>query len=437
MLQLLFLIAIFSPIFADVGLAPDLQPAGADNGGAFRGVLGSCEENRHLYHAFVPSDEYYHCNLAGIEVDLKNKHYPEEDLCDWGFGELIPRPENISGKVHWLPGLEWGRTPGSSPGTTGAELIFHSSGCVMSGSAIMGGSAIGRNMYQLMCSLGEMCGNGTISCCDPVFSDLGLTYPSSMGVYKINNAMKTFIESWRAIYHRPNINFGNGAEYYAGWIRKVVRCKDIPAKLLDLGHIASGGTIPSGWNESEIGYALRIWRGMESLITKEDLTPSFISPPDYPSGPVAPVKPTLSITIKNGEALLTMTGDATQWFAIGFGAQLMKDDPDTLVIYADGTIEERCLTHWAPGFILKLEFTMLSNSVVDGIRNVIVSRNVTRSGPCRFPFPPSGSEVQYIWAVGAQATKLESHVWSGPGNVTVGWADRSKKIPQTVPRGQF
>lgn len=422
MLQLLFLTAIFSPIFGDVGLAPDLQPADADNGGAFRGVLGSCEENRHLYHAFVPRGEYYHCSLASIEVDFKNKHYPDEDLCDWGFGELIPRPINISGKIQWLPGDEWGRTPGTSPGTTAAESLFHSYGCVMSGSAIMGGSGVGRNVFQLQCSLGMKCGNGTISCCDPIFSNAGLTYPSSMGIYKINEAMERFIESWRGTYHRPNINFGNGAEYYAGWIRKVVRCKDIPAKLLDLGHIASGDTVPPGWNESEIGYALRIWRGMESLLTTKDLTPSFISPSDYPSGPIIPpVKPTLSITVKYGQALVKMTGDATKWFGIGFGAQTMKEHPDTLVMYADGTIEERRLSQYIPGVVIELEFTMLSNSVLDGIRTVIVSRNVTASGPNRFPFPLPGSKVNYIWAAGAQSTKFNSHVWSGIGNVVVAW----------------
>jgi len=418
MFQFFFLV-ISSTAFADVGLAPELQPAGIENGNAFRGVLGSCEKERNLYHAFVPPNEPYHCDLASVEVDFKNKYYPTEELCDWGFGELIPHPKKVAGMLIWLPGNEWGRTPGASPGTRPAEDMFHSYGCVMSGSAIMGGSSIGHKMYRFMCKSGTMCGNGTISCCNPIFSNVGLAYPSSMSIYKINTALTTFIKLWRTNYHRPNINFGLGAQYYAGWIRKVVRCKDIPAKLLNLDHIISSDTIPSGWDESEIGFALRTWRGLESLLSKDNLTASFLSPPDYPGPIVPPVKPSLTVTVKDGKAVVTMIGGGIQWFSVGFGAQEMKDNPDALVIYADGTVEERKLAQYSAGEILKLEFTVLSNSVEDGTRTVILSRNITGSSPNRFTFPLPGSKMQYIWAVGAQATELMSHVWSGPGTTNV------------------
>lgn len=421
MFQFLFFALNSIPVFSDVGLAPHLQPAGADNGGAFRGVLGSCEKNLSLYHAFIPSDQPYHCDLAGVELDFKKKYYPAEELCDWGFGELIPQPTvGPLGKLRWLPGGEWGRTPGSQIGTTPAEKMFHSYGCVMSGSAILGGSSNGRNIYKSMCLQGQKCGNGSISCCNPIFSNVGLTYPSSMGIYKINPAMKTFIQMWRATYHRPNINFGLGAEYYAGWIRKVVRCADIPARLLDLNHMVSSDTIPTGWNESEIGYALRTWLGMESLLTADNLTASFLSPPDWPEPIIDPVEPSLSVIVKNGKALVTISGDATKWFSVGFGAYQMQDSPDTLVIYADGRVEERKLAQYSPGGILKLEFTLLSNSVINGTRTVTLSRSVTGSSPDRFTFPSTGSPIQYIWAAGMQATELVSHEWSGLGSIIVG-----------------
>lgn len=267
---------------------------------------------------------------------------------------------------------------------------------------------------------------GTRSCCDPIFSNLALSYPSSMSIYKINSQMTKFIELWRANYHRPNINFGLSSQYYAGWIRKVVRCADIPEYLVNLGHIASSNTIPSGWNESEIGFAVRRWRSLESLLTTDNLTASFSSPPDYPAGPiVAPVKPSLSVTVKNGYAHVMMTGDAAKWFAIGFGAQKMSDHPDTLVMYANGKIEERKLSQYSPGAILKSEFTILSNTVVDKKRSVTLMRNATASSPVRFTFPPAGANLQYIWASGMQTTQLMSHVWSGNGNIIVSAWDTS------------
>ena len=83
--------------------APNLQPSGKENGGAIRGILGDCNEDLAMYHAFV-SDESYYCDLADTAYkSFKSKYYPDTDLCDWGFGELIPRPytDPITGDKHW------------------------------------------------------------------------------------------------------------------------------------------------------------------------------------------------------------------------------------------------------------------------------------------------------------------------------------------------
>ena len=149
--------------------APNLQPSGKENGGAIRGILGDCNEDLAMYHAFVAEDESYYCDLADTAYkSFKSKYYPDTELCDWGFGELIPRPytDPITGDKHWQAPVrfflssaylehlkqqhpitqqsEWHLTPGTETGTTSAEVMFEKYACAASSSvALAGGSSPG------------------------------------------------------------------------------------------------------------------------------------------------------------------------------------------------------------------------------------------------------------------------------------------------------
>lgn len=396
-----------------VGLAPGLQPAGSENGGAIRGVLGDCNEDRNMYHAFVPENQSYYCNLADTETRFKEKYFPGEDLCDWGFGELVPRPKNGA----WVPGSEWGLTPGVQPGSTPAEIMFAKYACVASQVAIAGGSSEGRFLFQAQCAQGDK------SMC--AFANATLHYPTSMGLYHIEPALEDFITAWRGLYHKPNINFGNAEKYYAGWVRKVVRCSDIPQWLV--GKIASGTTIPSGMSISEMENATRAWRRLPSLLTESNLSEStsFARPPDYRDDLVSqPVIPTLSArTLDSGGVIeVNITGPADRWFGFGLGATKMADKPDTVTVLADGSISEQTVSAYGLAGKISPPTYHVHDSSIDpssGLRSLVLRRNAS-CGSERFDFNArTGDSLPFIYATGMEATFVGSHVVSGVGSVNI------------------
>ena len=137
-------------------LAPDLQPAGPeDPTGAFRGVMGACEAERSLYHAFVPPGARYHCGIAAAEVAFQRAAHPDEELCDWGFGELIPRPQRINNTTYWVPGAEWAGAPGTAPGTAAPEAMLGRLLRAYNETLVLGGQTAGRFFRQFLCTRGD------------------------------------------------------------------------------------------------------------------------------------------------------------------------------------------------------------------------------------------------------------------------------------------
>lgn len=171
-----------------------------------------------------------------------------------------------------------------------------------------------------------------------------------------------------------------------------------------------GGTVSSDhtgdeWlEESSLDYATRTWRGMQSLLTSDELTPSFHSPADWEcekwAVPGPPVTPTININVVNGQAEITLTGADDAWFGIGFGAEKMSDHPHVVIVDAAGQITELTVGTYSYGTLLDQQFQEVSHSVTNGIRTMVLSREVAASSPERFSFPGVGRDVKYIWAVG-------------------------------------
>lgn len=401
------LVVSVCPALPDPGVAPYLQPAGQHNGGAVRGVLGECEDDHSLYHGFVPEGEPYHCNMGAAEVEFKKKYYPNEELCDWGFGELIPKPNFVNGSFVWgPPGPEYEEAPGTAPGTTAPEKMYPNYMCV-AGGATVGGSTGGRVNYQ------SLCNNGALKYCLPRYYNLSLAWPSSMGIYRITEGLANHIDMWRAVYHRPNIAFGVHEKYYAGWVRKVVRCSDIPRELLKLPKKMASADDWTEKNESSIEYAVRAWRAMDSLITDSNLTASFVRTKDWSAAPIKKVvHPSASISIHNGQVHLNMSAGEHAWFGIGFNATMMSDLPNAVVVDGNGAITERKLATYQGGEELKLQWKELSHTVENGIRTVLLTRAASSSDSRRFSFPVAGGTLKVIWAVGLGAD-YSTHGLSG------------------------
>jgi len=353
--------------------------------------------------------------LAAAEVAFKTKYYPDEELCDWSIGELIPHPEEVDGQVVWHPpGAEWAEAAGLAPGTRPPDQMFRDYMCVAN-NALIGGATSGRLAYQ------DMCRRGFLPMCLGRFSKATLAWPSSQVIYKISPQLGRFMKDWRANWHRPNIAFADRQKYYAGFTRKVVRCADIPEKLLKVpGKIATDYKVsPHFILESSMEFATRTWLGMESLLTVSNLTASFTGPADWSPGPVEQiVKPNLTITRFAAQVKVTISGMDGKWFGIGFDASRMSDHPHTVIVDGHGAVSERKLATYLGGEALGLQFKDISHSVVNGIRTVVLTRDAESSDPGRFSFPLSGKRVRYIWSVGITSA-FSTHEESGPASVVV------------------
>ena len=76
---------------------------------------------------------------------------------------------------------------------------------------------------------------------------------------------------------------------------------------------------------------------------------------------------------------LTLRGPAAVWFGVGLDAQNMADSPYTIYVNASGAFEQQIGTcgseaqHCA-GDALAASLTLVANTVVDGVREVVVTR---------------------------------------------------------------
>jgi hypothetical protein len=75
-------------------------------------------------------------------------------------------------------------------------------------------------------------------------------------------------------------------------------------------------------------------------------------------------------------ATITASGPSADWFGIGFGAQMMKQSPWAIIMEGDGKVTERKLADQSPGTLLPSTVTIVSNTVADGKRTVVMTRTL-------------------------------------------------------------
>eukprot|EP00051_Salpingoeca_urceolata_P013699 m.173227 g.173227 ORF g.173227 m.173227 type:complete len:766 (+) comp17867_c1_seq2:212-2509(+) len=114
----------------------------------------------------------------------------------------------------------------------------------------------------------------------------------------------------------------------------------------------------------------------------------------------------VDIDVHTDLVTLTLTGPADVWFAVGFNATQMADEPWTVVVdAADGpaAVHERHLGNHMPGTSLPSQLTVVANSVNRTHRTVVVTRPLAAKSPSYLSFAAamSGSSLPFINAVGA------------------------------------
>ena len=110
----------------------------------------------------------------------------------------------------------------------------------------------------------------------------------------------------------------------------------------------------------------------------------------------------LDSRVSGGLATLTLSGPSDKWFALSLGSPHfdMADKPYTIVVDGKGNVQERKLGDHDPGQVLASSLKVLSNSVVDGKRQVVVSRPFKGHTVDHFTFDSSTSTIPVLAASG-------------------------------------
>lgn len=126
-----------------------------------------------------------------------------------------------------------------------------------------------------------------------------------------------------------------------------------------------------------------------------------------------------------GDVTIRATGPADRWFAIGMNAQVMADQPYTLIVNGSGVIEQHLGTcgseaeHCA-GDQLPSSITLVSNEVVGKKRTAVFTRNFVGKTKNHYTFSLSTPTIPFIAAIGqSQIWGVQPHLAHSAGFVTL------------------
>jgi len=126
----------------------------------------------------------------------------------------------------------------------------------------------------------------------------------------------------------------------------------------------------------------------------------------------------LNAKVAGGEASISISGPSTVWFSVAFGSNnfAMADKPWTLVVDGKGNVEERKLGDHDPGTVLSSSIKVTSNTVVNGVRTVVMTREFKGKTSDHFTFESTSSEISIITASGTGP----NYAYHGPKQRTGG-----------------
>ena len=111
----------------------------------------------------------------------------------------------------------------------------------------------------------------------------------------------------------------------------------------------------------------------------------------------------VSVKADSGVVTVTITGPSTAWFGVGFNAVTMANAPYTITVNSTGVTERKIGTcgseaEHCPGTVLASSIKVVSNTVVDGKRTVVVTR--PSAGATKDHYTFSEPTFNYISAQG-------------------------------------
>jgi hypothetical protein len=121
------------------------------------------------------------------------------------------------------------------------------------------------------------------------------------------------------------------------------------------------------------------------------------------------------VAVADANVKITLEGNASAWFGVGFDAHEMADLPWAIIVDGSGAVSERRLARHAGGTLLPAHLTVISSTVVSGRRTVVVSR--PRVGD-PFSFSLVNDSLPLISAVGTGPT-FGMHRARAPGALSL------------------
>jgi len=117
-------------------------------------------------------------------------------------------------------------------------------------------------------------------------------------------------------------------------------------------------------------------------------------------------------------ATITLSGPNGKWFSVGLGSPsfAMKDKPYTIVVDGSGNVSERKLGDHDPGTVIASSLKIISNSVKDGVREVVMTRSFAGKTPDHYTFNTNAASIPVISASGSGPT----YAYHGPKTRTGG-----------------
>ena len=109
----------------------------------------------------------------------------------------------------------------------------------------------------------------------------------------------------------------------------------------------------------------------------------------------------LSLTSKNDQAMINITGPDGKWFGVGLGAKTftMSDQPYTIMVDGSGKVSELKLGDHSGGQTLAKSVTVVSNKVVNGRRTISLTRALKVSKYSRKVQPHNGNMGRFLQKV--------------------------------------
>lgn len=123
-------------------------------------------------------------------------------------------------------------------------------------------------------------------------------------------------------------------------------------------------------------------------------------------------------------ANITLTGPSLRWFAVGFNATRMADQPYALVVTDNGVIERKIGIcgdegRHCPGDVLSPSITVLSTTVQDGMRSVVVQRASKGRDEKYYTFTTAGQTSMSVIAAVGKTLTFEYHQAHGASTLTL------------------